>query len=55
MFVHAGWCITCRGKSRFSSSSPRIPRLPTLVVLVVDDDKDKATRRELNVTLIAAR
>ena len=57
VFVHAGWCITCRKQEPILKQLTAEPAFSDVVIFVVDYDKDKATLRELNVaersTLVA--
>jgi thiol-disulfide isomerase/thioredoxin len=50
VFVHAGWCVTCRKQQPVLKQLTTDPAFDSLVVFVVDYDKDKQTLRELNVT-----
>jgi thiol:disulfide interchange protein len=57
VFVHAGWCVTCRKQEPTLKQLTADPAFADVVVFVVDFDKDKPTLRELNVadrsTLVA--
>jgi thiol-disulfide isomerase/thioredoxin len=57
VFVHAGWCITCRRQEPTLKQLTGDPAFADVVVFVLDYDKDKAALRELNVadrsTLVA--
>jgi thiol:disulfide interchange protein len=48
VFVHAGWCITCRRQEPTVKQLTADPAFASVVVLVVDYDKDKAALKELN-------
>jgi thiol-disulfide isomerase/thioredoxin len=50
VFVHAGWCVTCRRQQPVLERLTKEAEFADVLVLVVDYDKDKATLRELNVT-----
>jgi thiol-disulfide isomerase/thioredoxin len=50
VFVHAGWCVTCRRQQPVLEQLTRDAEFADVVVFVVDYDKDKATLRELKVT-----
>src|SRR5262245_38431071 len=57
VFVHAGWCITCRRQEPILKQLTGEPAFSGVMIFVVDYDKDKTTLRELNVadrsTLVA--
>src|SRR5262245_22620298 len=57
VFVHAGWCITCRKQEPILKQLTGEPRFADVLVFVVDYDRDKASLRDLNVadrsTLVA--
>ena len=59
VFVHAGWCITCRKQEPVLKGLTAEPAFADVVMFVVDYDTDKATLRELKVadrsTLVAYR
>ena len=50
VFVHAGWCITCRKQEPIVKQLGADPAFADVLVFVVDYDRDKATLRELNVS-----
>ena len=49
VFVHAAWCITCRRQQPVLEMLTKEPAFANVLVLVVNYDKDKDTRRALGV------